>query len=80
MESSCGFNNRPILLASNALYHKSAVENLRSAHGCWLVGDLFYLMTEAWAAWFLLELASSRQPRPILSEIETTHQTSQFFE
>jgi hypothetical protein len=80
MENSHAFNNRPVLLASNSTYNASVVENLQSAQGCWISDDAFYLMTDALAAWFLLEVEKGGKPWTILRDLGTAGQTPHFIE
>lgn len=71
------FSSRPVLLPTRPLPpDESLAPHLRHGHngGTWKVGDEFYLMTDALAAWFLSERKAGRSPwqwlRPLGTERE----------
>ena len=56
------FGNTPKLVPSHARQLRQVVAHLERAEGTWLVGDVFYLATDALAAWFLSGVAGGRAP------------------
>lgn len=53
------FDNRPLLLSSNALSNGQLRSAIRRCAGSWRPGDSFYLMTDALACWFLRDVVGS---------------------
>ena len=51
--SSADFNNRPGLLSSNSRNWNDEIGLISQARGTWQPNDVFYLMTDAIACWFL---------------------------
>ncbi len=51
--AAADFTNRPTLLSSDPASNGAAEELLTGASGDWLLGDRFYLLTDALACWFL---------------------------
>lgn len=56
------FGSRPVLLSSNVARNASALASAASAWGDWAAGDVFYLMSDALACWFLTEHRSGALP------------------
>ena len=75
---SMDFNNRPMLLSSNAAYNESTARQLLSIQGNWMPEDAFYLMTDALAAWFLCQVEVGRKPWAILRDLGTADQPKDF--
>jgi hypothetical protein len=59
---SSGFDSRPVLLSGDPLRNAMAVGRIRDARGSFSVGDSFYLMTDALAAWFLKDAEAGGRP------------------
>lgn len=53
------FNNRPRLLSSNKRNWNDELTQIARARGTWQKDDVFYLMTDALACWFLREKAAA---------------------
>jgi hypothetical protein len=64
------FNNRPFLLSSNPAGNGALVENTSTFLGEWRAGDIFYLMTDALAHWFLQEYERGERPWRTLASME----------
>jgi hypothetical protein len=47
------FDNRPVLVSSVPAANKLLDDAVRMERGLWVIGDVFYLMTDALACWFL---------------------------
>jgi hypothetical protein len=62
MENSAQFNNRPALLSSNASSNEHLTEYTFNKEGEWKAGDLFYLVTDALACWFLKDIEEGGKP------------------
>ncbi len=56
------FGSRPVLLSSMATRNQDAIKAAVSATGTWEVGDVFLLMSDALAAWFLGEEQAGNDP------------------
>ena len=65
------FNNRPHLLASNPKYNDHYVDWLFFIEGELLVGDTFYLMSDALSIWFLRETNIGKKPWLFLRDMGT---------
>jgi hypothetical protein len=63
------FNNRPTLIASRAPL--SPKVKRRRTRGTWKVNDVFLLMTDALAEWFLREAEDGGQPWERLGAVNT---------
>jgi serine/threonine protein phosphatase PrpC len=53
IERSEQFNDRPVLISSNRASTAEVEQHVRRADGKWQTGDIFYLMTDAIACYFL---------------------------
>jgi hypothetical protein len=62
IERSDGFNNRPFLLSSNPAQVSNSLERVQKISGTWAPGDVFYLMTDAFASWFLRAVENGKEP------------------
>lgn len=67
VETSEGFGNRPFLIRSKAVLTDKFIKEFKAAEGDCLVGDVFYLMTDALACWFLKEYEANNLPWIALS-------------
>jgi len=56
------FDSRPHLIGSNASSNEHLLEHMQEARGGWEPGDIFYLMTDALACWFLSRVEAGHQP------------------
>lgn len=70
MERSSDFGRRPVLLCSNPAKNRLALAKLKIASGTVLPGDVFYLMTDALAAWFLREHERGGAPWAALDALD----------
>lgn len=70
LSKSSSFNNSPFLLASNQ--NKDEVIELLSIKGDWKYGDIFLLMTDALACWFLKLMENGDDPIDIINSFETS--------
>ena len=59
--NSTDFNNRPALLSSNSGNWKSELATIACARGSWEPDDVFYMMTDAMACWFLRSIENGAQ-------------------
>jgi hypothetical protein len=71
ISDSAAFGNSPLLISSNAASNKQLQQNIHNADGTWDVGDTFYLMTDAIAAWFFRESEAGHSPWMALRDLET---------
>ena len=62
IESSTDFNNRPFLISSNQERNKSLLESKRFYQSEWYAHDIFLIMTDALACWFLKEYEAGNSP------------------
>jgi len=62
MSCAAEFNSRPHLIGSIASSNEHLLEHVRTARGGWEPGDIFYLMTDALACWFLSTVEAGDQP------------------
>jgi len=62
MSCAAAFNSRPHLIGSTRSSNEQLLEHVREARGGWEPGDIFYLMTDALACWFLERLEAGDQP------------------
>jgi hypothetical protein len=69
MKRSADFSQRPVLLSSNPGNNRLALGRLKTTSGTCLSGDVFYLMTDALAAWFLKEHERGDAPWVVLEAL-----------
>src|SRR5206468_3414031 len=62
LSNSAQFSNIPPLICSNPAANRHLQANVQTLEGGWEPGDIFYLMTDALAAWFCRELEDQRSP------------------
>jgi hypothetical protein len=62
IENSSDFSNRPSLISSNLARNKESSESKRIFQSEWYAHDLFYIMTDALACWFLQEYEAGNSP------------------
>jgi len=68
---SSDFSSGPMLVPSRPQYPALIAKHLRHWRGAWRQGDEFYLMTDALACWFLLEIESGNSPWTVLRDLGT---------
>jgi hypothetical protein len=71
LEKSELFDSRPVLVPSVVSQSGRLNESLKEAAGRWEEGDVFYLMTDALARWFLKRCELRNDPLFCLNEIKT---------
>ena len=69
------FSNAPVLLSTNNMNGED-VGAIQAANGTWEEEDIFYLMTDALACWFLRQCESGSVPWQLLSDISFTENPS----
>ena len=62
------FNNRPLLISSRPENNAYLAEQIARLSGDWESGDLFYLMTDALACWFLRTLEQGYVPGEVIPD------------
>lgn len=62
LSRAADFNNRPALLNSRSARAGTAAARQKVEWGKWQPGDRFFLMTDAFAQWFLTRHAGARKP------------------
>ena len=81
LEHSADFNNSPALLSSNPISNRSIEESMYERTGSWETGDLFFLMTDALACWFLRHCEEQeKDPVLLLANIESQAEFLDFIE
>ncbi|QVL34390.1 hypothetical protein KIH39_10930 [Telmatocola sphagniphila] len=79
LQAASEFSSRPALLSSKPRSAgKTPMEKRLLAN--FLPGDIFYLMTDALACWFLTELESGKKPWLDLNDIRSLPTPEMFFE
>ena len=68
---SASFNNHPNLLSSTAGFNENEEDLIKTATGSWRCDDLFLLMTDALACWFLKECEQGNSPWNRLRDLDT---------
>lgn len=71
------FNNNPLLLSSNPVRNMDVKANIVWQKGIWMIGDEFYLMTDALACWLLQTLEDNDSPVELLRDIGDNKQFSE---
>jgi hypothetical protein len=82
MDCSGDFNNRPRLLSSNSRNWDDEIVQVSQTGGVWEANDVFYLMTDAAACWFLRAIEQGEpaierlaDAEPFGGQIESLRQT-----
>jgi hypothetical protein len=71
LELSASFGNTPHLVSSKANGNGQLASHLRIADGTWRGGDVFLMLTDALAAWYLRLREQRRAPRlPVVADFE----------
>lgn len=78
MRHSADFHNRPVLVSSNPVHNTNVLS--QGTSGQWKANDVFYLMTDALACWFLQEFEAGREPWLILGSLKHDHEGQLFRE
>ncbi|MBF0548455.1 MAG: hypothetical protein HQM08_28730 [Candidatus Riflebacteria bacterium] len=75
-QSSSAFGNTPALISSVKVNNNSIEKDLLQTDGTALANDVFYLMTDAIACWFLKEVEEGLSPWETLEDLNTRDGTS----
>jgi len=70
LAKSADFNNHPALLSTRRKNSELYIDRLITGSGAWRAGDIFYLMTDAIAASFLLDYEQGGSPWEKVSELD----------
>lgn len=70
VEAADDFGNAPPLAASSGQDRDLAASHTTLARGTWLLGDRFYLATDAMAVWFLRQSEHGRKPWDLLRALD----------
>jgi hypothetical protein len=74
------FDTRPLLLSSNPKKNNPVWQRIQMTEGVCQVGDVFLLMTDALAAWFLRQADANANPLATILKITTEAEFSKFIE
>lgn len=78
IRTSDEFSSRPLLVSSNPKNNKDLmIENMKY-NGNWQIDDVFYLMTDALALWFMQQYESGKKPWDVLGNFNTIDETQSF--
>ena len=77
-EKSEQFNSRPLLISSNPARNQPVWKGIQQAEGECKADDIFLLMTDALAAWFLKEHEAGRKPWTELLALKTENDFNEF--
>lgn len=80
IQQSSGFNNSPILISSRLEKNKGHWDKALVGTGNWQAGDLFFLATDALAAWFIGEYELDRFPWEVLIRFIDDNECDKSFE
>jgi hypothetical protein len=80
LRHSDDFNNSPALLSSNPASNESIGGTVFRCESRWEPGDLFFLMTDALACWFLRLYEQQADPILPLTSLESQEQFIEFIE
>lgn len=80
LKHSEDFNNSPMLLSSNPLNNTQIEAVVLMHRGSWRKGDLFFLMTDAMACWFLRRLEDLSDPILQLTAVRSQEEFIQLVE
>jgi hypothetical protein len=72
------FDSRPVLLSSNHEGNRHLPEHISHLSGHWEPGDVFYLMTDALACWFLRSVETDGDPCTIMQDLLSQHGDDSF--
>ena len=78
LDSAEAFNNSPFLLCSHSMAPGALASHLQRFQGTWEPGDVFYLMSDALAAWFLRAIGAAEQPWAALNDFGTERELENF--
>jgi len=79
IDCSLNFNNNPCLLSSNLERNKTIWDKGAICQDHWERGDLFFLMTDAIAQWFLQEIENEKYPWKVLMQLSQEENSQQGF-
>lgn len=71
IDSSSDFNLEPALVSSRPEGRDRVLKSVEERTGRWLAGDVFYLMTDALAAWFLSAVERDGRPWALFPDFKT---------
>lgn len=74
------FNNRPMLMSSNSNNWAGELNHVAHARGAWEPADVFYLMTDAVASWFLRSVENGGRPSTLLDPVDEGGDFEQWIE
>jgi hypothetical protein len=74
------FNNRPMLMSSNSGNWSEELCHVTRARGAWERMDIFYLMTDAIASWFLRSVENGERPSALLDPVDEGEDFEQWIE
>jgi hypothetical protein len=78
LDSSMAFDNRPYLLGSLGYEGERLTDRFSRKEGEWVPGDIFYLMTDALACWFLRATEDGGRHPVALQDLDYAHGTTAF--
>ncbi len=78
LETSEAFDNRPFLLGTLEGDEQALREKVVKCQGNWIEGDVFFLMTDALACWFLRQIEAGNKPLEALREFASSTEPSRF--
>jgi serine/threonine protein phosphatase PrpC len=78
--SSKEFNNSPVLISSNLIKNVLVWEKIQLKQGTWEKGDIFILMTDAIANWFLVQYELNERPWEIIHGFIDNQNRHELFE
>jgi hypothetical protein len=78
MNTAAAFNNRPFLLGSVEAEGECLADRISRQGGTWARGDVFYLMTDALACWFLQAIEGGGNPWDVLGDLTHHEGTTPF--
>ncbi len=79
-EKSEQLNSRPLLIGSNPVRNNGVWKHIQQAEGDCKAGDLFFLVTDALAAWFLKQHEAGGKPWTKLLSLHSNDDFSKFVE
>jgi hypothetical protein len=80
IERSDQFNNHPMLMSSNSSNWNGELSHVAHARGAWEPTDVFYLMTDAIAGWFLKSVENGERPSTLLDQFHADGEFEQWID
>lgn len=78
INSATEFQNRPCLLSTNSTDNARVEEYVQTLEGSWTTDDTFFLMTDALAHWFYLEMERGERPWATMRDLDTHDEVQPF--